>query len=144
LNRVTPPDMGAYQHTFSIEAAEVGTIDDYTVVVTFSDDVVSPTTAYKLGVTITAAGSPMTIVSATRQVDHTKVHYVLASPVILHTPVTIDYSAAVGNLADSAGNELANIVAQSVTNNVPNTDVYLMATGDKILMATGDAIRMAT
>lgn len=100
----------------TISSAEVGTVDASTVVVTFNESVKAAN--YATGVTINVNGSPATISSATRQSNKAIVYYAIASPVASGETVTLDYVAADGFITDAAGAHLANVSAQSVTNNI--------------------------
>lgn len=99
------------------------------VEVTFSEAVNSPSMDYAAGVTITVAGSPATISSAARQTVESKIDYTLASPVAQGQAVTWAYDSATGDIEDQASspNPLADVAAQTVTNNVGFYDFPLQA-----------------
>lgn len=107
----------------AFSSAEVGTVDNSTVVVTFSENIKA--TNYATGVTINVNGSPVAISSATRQSNKTIVYYALAAPVAAGEAVTWAYVAADGFITDAAGAHLADVSAQSVTNNVAGASELL-------------------
>jgi len=98
-------------------SAEVGTVAATKVVVTFSTEITSAD--YAAGVTIKVETVSKTISSATRQTDHTVVHYVIPA-VANGEAVTWEYAALTGVIASEVdGSPLDDVTAQSVTNNVP-------------------------
>lgn len=100
-------------------SAEVGNVDDTTVVVVFSEEVSASN--FASGVTIKKNTVSQTINSATLQPDNKTVYYVLNSAVAFGDTVTWEYSEVGGNIVEAACNTepLTDVSAQSVTNNVP-------------------------
>lgn len=100
-------------------SAEVGTVNASTVAVIFDQGVNATGNDYSSGVTIKVNGSTRSFESGIRQADHTLVYYALATPVEAGDTVTWEYSAASGSIvSESDGTALANVTAQTVTNNV--------------------------
>ncbi len=106
---VTPPDYSA---------SEEGDVTNATVAVTFSENVVSGSADYVTGVTIKVNAVSATIASGTRQTNHALVYYVLDTAADANDEITWEYSDTLGDLADDAGNQLGDVTAQAVTNNV--------------------------
>ena len=67
---------------------------------------------------IASAAIEATISSGTRQAGNTTVRYIIATAADANDTVTWQYSDAVGDIADLAGNQLADVAAQTVTNNI--------------------------
>lgn len=97
--------------TFS--AAEIGDVDTTTLEVVFSERVAS--TDFTAGVTIKLNTVSQVITSGTLQADERTVYYVIPACDI-NDVITWEYSAAGGSIADSAGNLLGNVAAQTATN----------------------------
>lgn len=98
-------------------SAEIGTVADTTVVVTFTTEVSAAD--YAAGVTIKVDDVAAEIASATRQADHTIVHYVIPA-VTSESVVTWEYDDDTGGLVSANdGVPLDDVAAQTVTNNVP-------------------------
>ncbi len=97
-------------------SAEIGTVNGYTIVVTFSQDVSASN--YGTGVTIKVNTVATTITSATRQANHAVVRYVI--PIPYHgSGDTITWEYTGGNIVgESGGVALATVTAQTVTNNI--------------------------
>ena len=106
---VTPPAFGS---------GEEGDVTNPTVAVTFSENVASGTNDFKTGVTIKINAVAATINTATRQSNHAIVYYVLATAADANDTITFEYSDAAGDIADDAGNQMGDIAAVGVTNNV--------------------------
>jgi hypothetical protein len=102
----------------TFQSSEVGDVTNLTVVVVFSEQIVSPGDDYAAGVTIEVDGGAATINSATLQGDNQTVYYVVAASPDMNDVVTWAYSAAGGDIEDLVGNALEDVAAQAVTNNV--------------------------
>lgn len=100
------------------QSAEIGTVNGYTLVVTFDSDIVASN--YSTGVTVKVNNVSQTISSATRQANHAIVRYVI--PIPWHgsgDALTWEYDADTGNIeGESGGEPLADVSAQVVTNNI--------------------------
>lgn len=107
----TPPDYSS---------SEEGDITNDTVAVQFSENIVSPTVDYVTGVTIKINGVSQAIVSGTRQSDNSVVYYALTSLLgaDANDVVTWEYSDVLGDIMDFSNNQLGDITAKTVTNNV--------------------------
>ena len=97
---------------------EVGAVTSATVVIVFNEEINSGTSDYVTGVTIQVNAVSATISSGTLQAGNTTVRYVIATAADANDTVTWQYSDAVGDIADLAGNQLADVSAQTVTNNI--------------------------
>ena len=97
---------------------EVGDVSTTVVEVTYTATVSSPLNDYTLGVTIKVNAGSVTVSSAARQTDTSKVRYTFASAVDINDTVTFEYASGPGDLQDSGGGDLGDIAAMSVTNNV--------------------------
>src|SRR3970040_1067203 len=97
-------------------SSEIGTVNGYTVVVTFDMNISASN--YATGVTIKENGVATTITSATRQANHAVVHYEI--PIPWHGSgdvITWEYTG--GNIVSEAdATALATVTAQTVTNNI--------------------------
>src|SRR3970282_1449284 len=97
-------------------SSEIGTVNGYTVVVTFIMDISASN--YATGVTIKENGVATTITSATRQANHAVVHYEI--PIPWHGSgdvITWEYTG--GNIVSEAdATVLGTVTAQTVTNNI--------------------------
>ena len=106
----------AFLDTPAFSSAEIGTVNDTTLAVTFSTEVTAGD--YSDGVTVEVDGSPVEISSATRQTDHTKVHYVIPA-VVFGGVVTWSYDDLTGGIASEVdGSPLDDVTDGEVTNNV--------------------------
>jgi hypothetical protein len=100
-------------------SAEVGTVAATKVAVTFTTEVASDD--FTAGVTISVDGDDQEIDSATRQADHTVVHYVIPA-VAFGSTVTWSYDDDEGDIHSEAdGSPLDDVTAGEVTNNVPES-----------------------
>jgi hypothetical protein len=97
-------------------SAEIGTVNDTTVVVTFVEEVSAVGDDYSSGVTIKVNGASVTVSSGTRQANHAVVYYVITPAVIFGDVVTWEYVAASGVITD--GSAVGDVSAQNVINNV--------------------------
>jgi hypothetical protein len=105
---------------------EIGTIDSTTVVVVFSEEVKA--TNFVTGVTIKNGVTSQTISSGTLQADNKTVRYVIALPASVTDTLTWEYTGGV--ITDLAGNSLATVSAQTLTNNVVTfRDMFARADG---------------
>lgn len=105
---VTPP---AHQ------SAEIGTEDDNTVVITFSEIVqLIGGTNWAAGFSVEVDSTPYTIVHG-YQYATTKIALVLATTVTNGEVVTYSYDDATGKVFDMGNNALLDITDQAVTNN---------------------------
>jgi len=103
--------------TPSFASAEVGTVDATTLVVVFSTEVTADD--YAAGVTIEVDEEEVEISSATRQTDHTTVHYVIPA-VENGAEVTWSYDDDTGGIVSEVDSTpLDDVSAGEVTNNVP-------------------------
>jgi hypothetical protein len=98
--------------------SEEGDVTDTVLVVTFNEAVNSVTSDYVTGVTIKVNAVTQTIVSGIRQVNQAVIHYTLAATPDANDVITFEYSDVAGNIADLAGNQLGDIVAQTADNNI--------------------------
>jgi len=97
--------------------SEEGDVTNATVAVRFSEAVTSSN--FATGVTIKLNGVGATISSATLQGDPVYVYYVLSAPYAdANDAITWEYSDVAGDIQDSAGNQLGDVVATAVVNNV--------------------------
>src|SRR6266404_102930 len=87
------------------------------LVMTFDQDVVSPSTDYKTGFSCKVATVARTISSSARQSNHAIIWHTLASAVTAGQAVTASYNIATGDLEDTAGAELQSFTDTSATNN---------------------------
>lgn len=99
-------------------ASEEGDVTNPTVAVTFNEEIVSGSADYVTGVTIKINAVSQAITSGTRQAGNVQVYYVLPSWADANDTVTFEYSDTTGDVADLAANQLGDIAAQTVTNNV--------------------------
>lgn len=120
-------------------AAEVGTVNALTVVVTFDSNISA--SDYSAGVTIKVNGTSTSITSATRQANHAIVYYVI--PVLWHgsgDTVTWEYASGSGNIvAESDSTLLGDVSAQSVTNNCEYA-ALLDLQADTLALNDGDPV----
>jgi len=96
--------------------AEIGTVNGYTVVVTFDKDIAASN--YATGVTIKVNSVSQSIVSATRQANHAIVRYVI--PIPWHGSddvITWEYTGG-DYESESDATALETVTAQTVTNNI--------------------------
>ena len=101
----------------NFENGEEGDVTNATVAVTFSETVQSSNFAD--GVTIKLNGIAATISSATLQGDPILVYYVLAVPYAdANDEITFEYSDVGGDIRDSSNNQMGDVAATAVTNNV--------------------------
>ena len=132
---VTPEPPVAVAPLYS--SAEIGTVNAYTVVATFDQNITASN--YATGVTIKVNTVSQTITSATRQANHAIVHYVI--PVLWHgsgDTVTWEYTG--GNIvAEDDATALANVSAQAVTNNV-TWEALLDLQADTLALADNDPV----
>jgi hypothetical protein len=102
----------------SVSGASIGDISSVVVEVSLSDAVVSVSSDYALGVTITVNAAVVSIVSAILQGGSMRIRYELATPIDADDVIVFAYSDAVGDLQTSGGIPVASIGATSVTNDV--------------------------
>jgi hypothetical protein len=107
------PPAGGVAPQYSV--SEIGTVNGYTVVVTFDMDISASN--YATGVTIKVNGETQSIESATRQANHAIVYYVIPDGFFVNTDVvTWEYTG--GNIvSESDATALDTVTAQTVTNN---------------------------
>ena len=106
---ITPP-------TYS--SSEEGDVEDVKLVVTFSENIVSALNDYVTGVTIKINAVTEVIVSGIRQANNAIVHYTLTNTPDANDVITFEYSDTLGDIADTAGNQLGDITPQTADNNV--------------------------
>lgn len=101
-------------------SSEEGDVTNLVVAVTFSEQINSGTNDYLTGVTIKRNGVGAGIASAALQAGNRIVHYTLTAgqEADANDAMTWEYSDTLGNIADLAGNQLPDVTAQSVENNV--------------------------
>lgn len=98
-------------------SAEIGTVNDTTVAVTFSTDITA--SDYAAGVTIKVNTVSKTISAAERQTDHKVVYYTIPAVAFGET-VTWSYDDATGGIhSESDGTYMDDVTNGEVTNNVP-------------------------
>jgi hypothetical protein len=107
-------------------SAEIGDVDEDIVVVDFDHSIMSPTNDYVSGVTIKVNTISQVIVSGVRQTNQRFVHYTLAALLEPNDVVTWEYNSGPGNITDFCDNDLANVAAQDVTNNIGTGLQYQM------------------
>ena len=96
---------------------EEGDVTNATVAVTFSEEVFSAD--FTVGITIKINGVSATISSATKQGDPILVYYVLTAPYAdANDGITFEYSDVAGDYADGASNQMGDVAATAITNNV--------------------------
>lgn len=99
------------------DSAEIGNVDEFTVVVTFTENIVA--SDYSGGVTIKVNDEVKEIDSAIRQSDHAVVYYVLTEEVLDTDVVTWEYNMQSGGIISETGYVyLENVSPQLVTNNI--------------------------
>lgn len=99
-----------------LDFAEAGDVDTTTVEGTFTGNVTA--TDYKAGITITLNAISQTINTATRQADHSLVHYVIAAAVDINDTLTFAYDDDFGDYVDDESNPLGDIAETPATNYV--------------------------
>lgn len=87
------------------------------LVMTFDQNIVSPTPDYKTGFSVTVNGVARTINSSARQSNHAIVWHTLASAVTAGQTVLASYNIATGDLEDDAGAELQSFTNTAIVNN---------------------------
>lgn len=98
-------------------SGEEGDVSNNVVEITFTLAVTA--TIYDAGVTLKINGVAATITSATRQTDHTLVHYTILEDIDINDVVTFEYDDDFGDLAAEAdGTPVADISASGTTNYV--------------------------
>lgn len=98
---------------------EEGDVTNLTVAATFTADVVSGSADYVTGVVIRVNGVAATIVSGTRQTNHSVVYYLLDAGADANDAVTFEYTDTLGDIASETDNvQMGDIAAVAVTNNV--------------------------
>ena len=98
-------------------SSEEGDVSNATVVVTFSESIVA--SDYVTGVTIKFNGVAATIGSAARQASLDTVYYTINSPwADANDAITFEYSDILGDYADLFNNQLGDVAATVVTNDV--------------------------
>jgi hypothetical protein len=105
-------------------SGEVGAINTTTIDVTLSEAIQG--TNYGSGWTFKINSVTKSIVSATRQTNTAHVYFVISAVVANGDTVTCEYAAASGNIKNMAGNPLANVSAQTLTNNVAAPGVVVI------------------
>lgn len=108
---VTPP---AYS------ASEEGDATNLIVAVTFSEQINSATNDYLTGSVVKVNGVSAALTSAALQAGNLVVYFTITSgqEADANDTITYEYSDTLGNIADLNSNQLGDIAAQSVTNNV--------------------------
>jgi len=99
-------------------SGEEGDVTNPTVAITFSEEIVSALNDYVTGVTIKVNAVGAAITSGTRQAGNLVVYYVLTTSADANDTITWEYSDTLGDIADLAGNQLGDVTAQAVVNNV--------------------------
>ncbi len=106
---VTPP---------GYSAGEIGEFEDTVIVVVFSEQIVSALNDYAAGVTIKKNSVTQVISSAVRQGDLRTVYYTLDTSADGDDTITWQFSDALGDIADLAGNQLGDVSAQTAVNSI--------------------------
>jgi len=98
-------------------AAEIGNEDDNTIVITFTEAIqLEVGTNWMLGFSVEVDAAPYTIVHGYQYASN-KIALVLATTVTTGEVVTVSYDSATGYVEDLYGNDLADEIDFSVTNN---------------------------
>ena len=98
-------------------AGEIGLVDAYTVVVTFTRPVLA--SSYATGITIKKNTVSQTINSATRQANQAVVYFVLQDAASAGDTLTFEYNAGVGDYSNLAATKImASLSAVSLVNNL--------------------------
>ena len=98
-------------------SGEEGDVSNATVAVTFSESIVASN--YVTGVTIKFNGVAATIGSAARQANLDTVYYTINTPwADANDAITFEYSDILGDYADLSNNQLGDVVATAITNDV--------------------------
>lgn len=114
-------------------SAEIGNVDNLTVVVTFDMDVSAAGDDYLTGVVVNVNGLLTVTSSGTRQANHAIVHYVITTPVANGDTVTWNYNDTTGLIVSEAdGAPLADVAQASVTNNVAGGDPSVTLKADAV------------
>lgn len=98
-------------------SAEIGAVDDETLVITFSKPVTSPGEDFLAGITVEIGGSPVTFTDP-GNTDGTTVSLTLDAPAENGDVVTVSYDADDGDLQSATGSLVASFTDQAVTNTV--------------------------
>jgi hypothetical protein len=98
-------------------APEVGTVDASTLVLTFSEAITSLNTQYAAGWSLTVDGAPVGLTYISHPTP-TTLRLGLVAPVTNGDVLLVSYDKAIGNITDLSLNELDDINATAVTNNV--------------------------
>ena len=99
-------------------SAEIGTVNDTTVAVTFTTKVSAAGNDFSTGVIIKVNTVSKSISTGTRQTDHHIVYYVIPA-VDANDVVTVEYNQSTGHIInEDDGGVMATFTAQAVTNNV--------------------------
>ena len=111
-----PSALEIYLDTPNFLSAEIGTINDTTLAVTFSTEISSAD--YAAGVTILVDAEEQEISAAVRQADLKTVYYTIPA-VVNDAEVSWAYDDATGEIASANdGSPLDDVSAETVTNNV--------------------------
>lgn len=103
-------------------SAEIGNVDNATVVVTFDRDVSADENDFLMGVVVDVNGLMTDTVSGIRQTNHAIVYYAITTPVTFSDTVTWNYDNAVGLIVSELDNApLSDVNQATVTNNVPDS-----------------------
>jgi len=107
----------------SYSTGEEGDQSNAIVAITFSEAVQS--SSFSTGVTIKVDGVTATITSAVQQADPVLVFYTLASPwAVSNSVITFTYSDIIGDYSDLANNQMGDITAAAVVNDVGRHERY--------------------
>lgn len=100
-------------------SSEIGDVDPESVMVTFSENINSPTADYLSGITIKLNAVAEDFETATRQTNHRLVLYENSTDFAdANDAITWEYDADLGDLEDDDSNVLEDVSAQSVDNRV--------------------------
>lgn len=99
-------------------ASEAGDVANTTVVVTFSEAIISGTADYVSGVTIKINTVATVISAGDLQPGSLVVYYTIADEPDANDDITWEYADAGGNIADLAGNQLGDVAATAADNNI--------------------------
>lgn len=103
-------------------SAEIGTVNDTTLVLTLSENIISANVSapnYLAGFSVKVNGVDVEITSATRQTNHAIIYFVLVNPIVFGDIVSIEYNSEIGGIRSQTGTVYLNSFSEDVTNNVP-------------------------
>jgi hypothetical protein len=110
---VTPPEISATPF-------EEGDVSNDVIVVVFNEPIQAAGDDFLTGVTLMVNGNPETLTAAALQPDGITVHYTVlfTDEPDANDTITWEYDEPTGVIEDLAGNDLASVAAQPVTNDI--------------------------